>query len=871
VNRTSDLGSPLDCALITTRSLYKWDEDTLIDMMIDEEPPTENTEEIEVADPTSATILRLIQGGAKLDKITSPNFLLVPIETALVYYPYDPEIIKHFLDYGVLITEHTLEIVETYLKRGAGKVSAAGIPPIIVTIFSETARKNVSDAAQSIYQRLSVELAGSISSKVGAAGIATEESGVANHIGSLKQQFLQASEYGVYKTIASLIPTLRKVDYDEKESILTSGLGLALQNNHENVVHFLLESEVNPNIVDENGDSPARIAMKEYTIIDFDITIRNIKALVKHGANLMIRNKRGELALHLAAGLKHDTLLKEIVRLMGNEMTQKAVSILKPSLLQYTVQSGADTNVTFLLEMYQEINPDDHRSEDGTSLMGLAASRETEDALRLLQRRALGANILSRDGSSVLYHAVFGKGERCLNFLMDINAVDNSARFDGRRAIHDAIVNPWKTSIDRFAALLMAGEDPNIPTADGSTPLQLIVSREVAGFERNRTLQALLDDERTNIDCRDTQSMTPLMRYSQALISVQPENKQSDRTYLLQSMKCLANHKAGVDLIDLNHRTALHHLCYNGVTSASFDFIRLLVNSGALLGAKDADGVTPFELLFVGCVEPGRRAKYFRQSDGFDPSNVLQFIIDNAPDNLNDPLCPGIPPLSFALEWRDDTAVDLLVSKEVGVDIRKTGKDIRTAIEIAACTGCTVGTARALLSRTNRSVYDFDPTHGYTLLHFAACDMSDQTVLKQLLQGDIDIEVLNRAAETPLHTAVSQGNCKAVRLLLEAGANTATASGVTIILPLHLAAQAGRLAIVQALVEFGADVNASSKDINTTALHYASRRGSWDLISFLIRRGHLSTSEMSTELRHTSWLRGRIIGILFESSPNLPI
>jgi ankyrin repeat protein len=184
--------------------------------------------------------------------------------------------------------------------------------------------------------------------------------------------------------------------------------------------------------------------------------------------------------------------------------------------------------------------------------------------------------------------------------------------------------------------------------------------------------------------------------------------------------------------------------------------------------------------------------------------------------------------------------VDFLLSKEdVSVDIRKTGRDIRTALEIAASTGCTVDMARILLSRTNKSMYDFDPARGYTLLHFATCDMSDQTVLKQLLQGDIDIEVLNRAAETPLHTAVSQGNFRAVRLLLEAGANTATVSGATAVLPLHLAVQAGRLPIVQTLIEFGADVNASSKDTKSTAMHYASSSGSWGLVSFLIRMGAL--------------------------------
>jgi ankyrin repeat protein len=75
--------------------------------------------------------------------------------------------------------------------------------------------------------------------------------------------------------------------------------------------------------------------------------------------------------------------------------------------------------------------------------------------------------------------------------------------------------------------------------------------------------------------------------------------------------------------------------------------------------------------------------------------------------------------------------------------------------------------------------------------------------------------------------------------LLEAGANTTTATGTPAILPLHLAVQRGRLPIVQILVEFGANVNASSQDTKSTALHYASAKGTWDIVLFLIKKGSL--------------------------------
>jgi ankyrin len=245
-------------------------------------------------------------------------------------------------------------------------------------------------------------------------------------------------------------------------------------------------------------------------------------------------------------------------------------------------------------------------------------------------------------------------------------------------------------------------------------------------------------------------------------------------------------------------------------------------------------------MLFVTCVHPALTKIMLSGPEHFDPDDILQYIIENAIGDLNKHFNSGIPPLSLALELHSTAAVSLLLSKkEVDVDIRKTTGDLRTALEIAAFSGCTKDAARELLSRTNNSVYGFDPVRGYTILHFAVCDMSDQMVLRELLQSNVNIEALNRAAETPLDTAISKGNLAAVKLLLEAGANTKVAVGDPPMYPLHLAAQEGRLPIVQALVEFGADVNASSENTKSTALHYASKNSAWDLISFLIKNGAL--------------------------------
>jgi ankyrin repeat protein len=835
VNRISEMGSPLDCALLGDSALYRDNRYSLRNRMYTKKLP--GTEEDKAYDDSVSLItLQLISGGARLNKATNPTCLLLPLEIAVMVHPHNNKVINHLLAARASITEHALQIIEGYLER-ENRISGAPlgtIPSGIAALFSETACNNVSYAVQSTYQRISSKVASISSCEVGPQGITLPQADPDDDAAAIERQFLQASEHGVYESAASLISTLRNSNSDYVDSTLVCGLGLALQNNHENVSQLLLESGVNPNSVDENGDSAAHTAVtRSYTLTDVNTMIRNLQKLVKYGADLTIRNKRGELVFHLAIKLKGENLLEEIMLLMGNKMTRESLVALKPSVLQYAMEFGLDADVDFILQMYQNINPKDHESQDGASLLGLAAVRETDVALRLLYQRGLATNILSRDGSSGLYHATACSSEDPFKFLMDIKAIDCSARSDGRMAIHNVVTPPF-VSTSKLLALLRAGENPNVHSADGLTPLLAYANYKMS-IVRVEIVQALLNDRKTDVDCRDTRGMTPLMRLSANLVS-----QFVDREYLAPCIECLMKHRADVELVDSNNLTALHHLCWNGVTSTSFRLIKLFITSGASLFAKDIQGVTPFEVLFVTIVDPARSDKYFSRSIGFEPRDVLEFILDNALDHLNDPLSFGQPPLNFALEKHNATAVSLLLSrKEVDVDIRSTKRDFRTALEIAASSGCTKDVARELLPRSKNSVYSFDPVQGYTVLHFAASNLSDQTMLRELLQSDLNIEALNKVGETPLYTSILQGNLAAVKLLIRAGASTTTAVGTPTIYPLHLAVQGGRVAIVQTLIESGADVNALSQDTKSTALHYASNKGSWGMVSLLLKHGAL--------------------------------
>jgi hypothetical protein len=60
-------------------------------------------------------------------------------------------------------------------------------------------------------------------------------------------------------------------------------------------------------------------------------------------------------------------------------------------------------------------------------------------------------------------------------------------------------------------------------------------------------------------------------------------------------------------------------------------------------------------------------------------------------------------------------------------------------LEIATSSGCIEHSAEAILSRTD-TADDFDTIQGCTLMHFAACDMVNQTILRKLLEKNAGTE-----------------------------------------------------------------------------------------------------------------------------------
>lgn len=122
----------------------------------------------------------------------------------------------------------------------------------------------------------------------------------------------------------------------------------------------------------------------------------------------------------------------------------------------------------------------------------------------------------------------------------------------------------------------------------------------------------------------------------------------------------------------------------------------------------------------------------------------------------------------------------------------------------------------------------WDAPWGNTILHNAAANTNNPTVVQLLLEADADPNAMNDRGQTPLHRGATNSNPVVISHLLSAGAdpNAMDNDGYT---PLHYAAaQSGNARAVTRLLDAGADALVESNDGRTplhSALRYAADRG----------------------------------------------
>ncbi|RWS27838.1 ion channel nompc-like protein [Leptotrombidium deliense] len=258
----------------------------------------------------------------------------------------------------------------------------------------------------------------------------------------------------------------------------------------------------------------------------------------------------------------------------------------------------------------------------------------------------------------------------------------------------------------------------------------------------------------------------------------------------------------------------LETTAHTATKKRDMEMLRLVVDAGCDVNARNSDGQTPLHIV----------------SYEGDETYVKYFYTVGADPNAKD--IEDRTPLHLATEKGHFRIVDLLTEKFKASIYQRT-KDGSTVMHIASRSGHPA-TAMAFMKKGV-------PLHmpnktGAKAIHMAAISGQVDVIKTVLSKGEF-IDVRTNEGLTALHLAVQASEEEVVETLLGYGANVSLKAGRSGETPLHIAAKIpdGK-DCTELLIKSGADIDATQEN-GETALHYTGRFGVLDTFIVLLSEG----------------------------------
>ncbi|XP_043094771.1 ankyrin-1a isoform X21 [Puntigrus tetrazona] len=557
-------------------------------------------------------------------------------------------------------------------------------------------------------------------------------------------------------------------------------LYMAAQENHLEVVKFLLDNGANQTIPTEDGFTPLAVALQQGH--------ENVVALlINHGTKGKVRLP----ALHIAArnddtrtaavllqnDPNPDVLSKQISRTISEESCDIrtgftplhiAAHYENLNVAQLLLNRGADVNFT---------------PKNGITPLHIASRRGNVIMVRLLLDRGAKIDAKTKDELTPLHCAARNGHVRIIEILLDQGAPIQAKTKNGLSPIHMAAQGDH---LDCIRQLLQYNAEIDDITLDHLTPLHV-----AAHCGHHRVAKVLLD-KGAKPNTRALNGFTPL------------------------HIACKKNHMRVMDLL-LKHSASLEAVTESGLTPlhvSSFmghlNIVKILMQKGASPHASNVKVETPLHM--------ASRAGH---------CEVAEFLLQNAAP-VDAKAKDDQTPLHCAARMGHNEMVKLLLEHKANPNSTTTAG--HTPLHIASREGHNQ-TASILLDM-NAQLTKMTKK-GFTPLHVAAkYGKVDVAVL--LLERGANPNAAGKVGLTPLHVAVHHNNLDVVNLLLSKGGSphSAARNGYT---PLHIASKQNQVEVASSLLQHGASANAESLQ-GVTPLHLASQEGQPDMVLLLISK-----------------------------------
>ncbi|KAK3918454.1 Rabankyrin-5 [Frankliniella fusca] len=580
--------------------------------------------------------------------------------------------------------------------------------------------------------------------------------------------------------------------------------------------------------------------------------------LAEHANNVNHVNAQGQTAMHVACERGLAKLVAALLNAGGNPNLQTltasdAGGAHRQTPLHVAIanrnEDAAHVIIDYRLNYQcQKGNPKavpipnlDVKDSAGDTPLSLAIRSGMQSTTENMLKAGADVNVRNGKGLTLLHQAILNKDSKMANFLLNCGADMNALTSDNETPLELCIQCRLPDVVE---SLCTRGVDMSIPDKDGCCPLWAALASD------QEDIASILVRNGADTDCWGAGPDGCLQSLLHKAID---ENQESIANFLIRSGCDLnaprrqgPNGAGGDEAHDL--QGPLHMCCSWGLQST----VQTLVEHGANVNAKDAEGHTPLHIAIQNqhssiiallLCHPSIDLS-IRDKTGLSPfasaltvrnHKAAEAILDKMPNAAEQTDNKGRNFLHTAIQRNDSESVLFLLSINVDVNSRVNDANQTPPLHLAAVTGNDVLVRSLFLAGARPNDVD---AHKRNALHVAS-EAGHANIVSACLSNGVAYDAVDSAGDSALHIACREGHLQVVRTLLEESQLNAETMNLKGQNPLHVLARHGKdnsSAICELFLEFMPDYPINKADLDgNTALMLAYMKGNGNLCRALVK------------------------------------